>query len=78
MIVTMNYKRIDEAFVCNQKYNQNIYKIYIQNRVLYHRIFTRDELLKMKSLILCGCIFIDYAPSIKYAIHQNIFIVILT
>ena len=48
MNVTIDYEEMAEPFVCNHKYKQNIYSRYIQYRVLHHRIFTRDRLLKMK------------------------------
>ena len=48
MNVTINYDEMAEAFVCNHKYNQNIYSRNIQYSVLHHRIFTRDKLLNMK------------------------------
>ena len=50
MNVTINYKEMAEAFVCHHKYSQNIYSRYIQYRVLHYRIFTRDRLLKMKTI----------------------------
>ena len=56
MNITISYEEMGEVFVCNHKYNQIIYSRYIQYKVHYHRIFTRDKLLKMKIIDNDSCL----------------------
>ena len=56
MNVTIQYEEMAEAFMCNHEYNQNIHSRYIQYRVLHHRIFTRDKLMKMKIIDNDSCL----------------------
>ena len=55
-----------EAFVIKHKYNQNIHSRYIQYRVPYQRIFTRDKLFKMEIIDSDSCIKCQLPDSIEH------------
>ena len=66
MNVTIHYEEMAEAYMCNHKYNHSIYSRYIQYRVLHHRIFTRDKLLKMKIIDNDSCLKCQLPDSIEH------------
>ena len=66
MNVTIQYEEMAEAYMCNHKYNHNIYSRCIQYRVLHHRIFTRDKLLKLKIIDNDSCLKSQLPDSIEH------------